>query len=133
MQVLLSNEILIRGDSNDNVLVQYFPVLVFSVHFVSWLWEYNDFSDKGFSSLEYYFVLSLSRALKKKGNTPKYGLIFHSSFIGRAGAKNKGRVSRYLANKCSIASRIDCFSGTVVLILKANRSSSSNVLQLQYL
>merc|ERR1719291_114914 len=26
-----------------------------------------------------------------KGNTPKYGLIFHSSFIGRAGAKNKGR------------------------------------------
>merc|ERR1739842_282682 len=38
------------------------------------------------------------------------GLIFHSSFIGRAGAKNKGRISRYLANKCSIASRIDCFS-----------------------
>merc|ERR1712073_199513 len=50
------------------------------------------------------------RALKTKGNTPKYGLIFHSSFIGRAGAKNKGRISRYLANKCSIASRIDCFS-----------------------
>ncbi|KAK1336547.1 hypothetical protein QTO34_002578 [Cnephaeus nilssonii] len=25
-------------------------------------------------------------------------------------AKNKGRISRYLANKCSIASRIDCFS-----------------------
>merc|ERR1712045_986146 len=38
------------------------------------------------------------------------GLIFHSSFIGRAGAKNKGRISRYLANKCSIASRIDAFS-----------------------
>ncbi len=32
---------------------------------------------------------ALFRALKKKGNTPKYGLIFHSSFIGRAGAKNK--------------------------------------------
>merc|ERR1712096_492082 len=30
--------------------------------------------------------------------------------IGRAGAKNKGRISRYLANKCSITSRIDCFS-----------------------
>jgi len=53
---------------------------------------------------------ALFRALKTKGNTPKYGLIFHSSFIGRAGAKNKGRISRYLANKCSIASRIDCFS-----------------------
>ena len=54
---------------------------------------------------------ALFRALKTKGNTPKYGLIFHSTFIGRAGAKNKGRISRYLANKCSIASRIDCFAG----------------------
>merc|ERR1712130_1002917 len=55
---------------------------------------------------------ALFRALKTRGNTPKYGLIFHSSFIGRAGAKNKGRISRYLANKCSIASRIDAFSDT---------------------
>ena len=53
---------------------------------------------------------ALFRALKTKSNTPKYGLIFHSSFIGKAGAKNKGRISRYLANKASIASRIDCFS-----------------------
>ncbi|TRY95117.1 hypothetical protein DNTS_003840 [Danionella cerebrum] len=51
-----------------------------------------------------------SGALKTRGNTPKYGLIFHSTFIGRAAAKNKGRISRYLANKCTIASRIDCFS-----------------------
>ena len=34
----------------------------------------------------------------------------HSTFIGRAKLKNKGRISRYLANKCSIASRVDCFS-----------------------
>lgn len=53
---------------------------------------------------------ALFRALKTKGNTPKYGLIYHSSFIGRAGTKNKGRISRFLANKCSIASRIDSFS-----------------------
>merc|ERR1712032_43163 len=53
---------------------------------------------------------ALFRALKTKGNTPKYGLIFHSTFIGRAQQKNKGLISRYLANKCSIASRIDCFS-----------------------
>jgi len=95
---------------------------------------------------------ALFRALKTKGNTPKYGLIYHSTFIGRAGAKNKGRIrcvptpsplppcaralgpspprsarpslspaqtltrptlparSRFLANKCSIASRIDCFA-----------------------
>lgn len=55
---------------------------------------------------------ALFRALKTKGNTPKYGLLFHSSFIGRAGPKNKGRISRFLANKCSIASRIDNFSET---------------------
>ncbi|KAK3524257.1 hypothetical protein QTP70_025864 [Hemibagrus guttatus] len=53
---------------------------------------------------------ALFRALKTRGNTPKYGLIFHSTFIGRAAAKNKGRISRYLANKCTIASRIDCFA-----------------------
>ncbi|KAL9625594.1 MAG: hypothetical protein Q9160_000307 [Pyrenula sp. 1 TL-2023] len=53
---------------------------------------------------------ALFRALKTKGNTPKYGLLYHSSFIGRAGMKNKGRISRFLANKCSIASRIDNFS-----------------------
>ncbi|XP_076053376.1 nop56 ribonucleoprotein [Oratosquilla oratoria] len=53
---------------------------------------------------------ALFRALKTRGNTPKYGLIFHSTFISRAAAKNKGRISRYLANKCSIASRIDCFT-----------------------
>lgn len=41
----------------------------------------------------------------------QYGLIYHSSFIGRAGPKFKGRISRFLANKCSIASRIDCYAG----------------------
>jgi nucleolar protein 56 len=55
---------------------------------------------------------ALFRALKTRSNTPKYGLLYHSSFIGRAGMKNKGRISRFLANKCSIASRIDCFTET---------------------
>ena len=53
---------------------------------------------------------ALFRALKTKGKTPKYGLIFNSTFIGRASTANKGRISRYLANKCAIASRVDCFS-----------------------
>lgn len=52
---------------------------------------------------------ALFRAIKTRGNTPKYGLIYHSTFIGRAGKTNKGRISRYLANKCSVATRIDCF------------------------
>lgn len=55
---------------------------------------------------------ALFRALKTKSNTPKYGLLFHSAFIARATAKSKGRISRFLANKCSIASRIDCFTET---------------------
>lgn len=53
---------------------------------------------------------ALFRALKTKGKTPKHGLLYNSTFIGRAAAKNKGRISRTLANKCSIASRIDAFS-----------------------
>jgi nucleolar protein 56 len=53
---------------------------------------------------------ALFRALKTKGKTPKYGLIYNSTFIGKAGVKNKGKISRYLANKCAIASRIDSFS-----------------------
>lgn len=55
---------------------------------------------------------ALFRALKTRSNTPKYGLLFHSSFIAKAGSKNKGRISRFLANKCSVASRIDCFTET---------------------
>lgn len=57
---------------------------------------------------------ALFRALKTRSNTPKYGLLFHSTFIGRASAKNKGRISRFLANKCTVASRIDCFSDVPV-------------------
>jgi len=53
---------------------------------------------------------ALFRALKTRGNTPKYGLLFNSTYISRASAKNKGRISRFLANKCALASRIDCFS-----------------------
>jgi len=53
---------------------------------------------------------ALFRALKTNTNTPKYGLIFNSSYIGRARTRDKGKISRYLSNKCSIASRIDAFS-----------------------
>jgi RNA processing factor Prp31 len=53
---------------------------------------------------------ALFRALKTRGKTPKYGLLYHSSFIGKAGIKNKGKISRYLANKLAMCSRIDFFS-----------------------
>lgn len=53
---------------------------------------------------------ALFRALKSKGNTPKFGLIYHSAFISKASTRDKGKMSRFLANKCSIATRIDCFT-----------------------
>ena len=57
---------------------------------------------------------ALFRALKTRGNTPKYGLLYHSSFIGRAKAKDKGKISRYIANKCSLAARLDSFALMVI-------------------
>jgi len=51
--------------------------------------------------------------MKTKTATPKYGLIYHSTFIGRAGKQFKGRASRFLSNKLSIASRIDAFAGII--------------------
>merc|ERR1719469_565243 len=54
---------------------------------------------------------ALFRALKaRNGKTPKYGLIFNSSWISRAKDKDRGRMSRVLSNKLAMASRIDCFS-----------------------
>jgi nucleolar protein 58 len=50
---------------------------------------------------------ALFRALKAKHNTPKYGLIYHASLIGQASNKNKGRIARVLAAKCSLSSRVD--------------------------
>lgn len=69
---------------------------------------------------------ALFRALKSRTNTPKYGLLYHSTYIGRAGLKNKGRISRFLANKCSIASRIDCFLGEFSIVSEAPSESSQN-------
>lgn len=53
---------------------------------------------------------ALFRALKTRGKTPKYGLLYHSSYIGKANQQNKGKVSRYLANKLAMCSRIDFFA-----------------------
>lgn len=50
---------------------------------------------------------ALFRALKKKGSTPKFGHLYNSTFIARAGAKDKGKISRFLANKCALAARLD--------------------------
>jgi len=54
---------------------------------------------------------ALFRALKaRSGKTPKYGLLYYSNYIGKSAAKNKGKISRYLANKLAQSSKLDFFS-----------------------
>jgi len=50
---------------------------------------------------------ALFRALKTRRDTPKYGLIYHASLVGQTTAKNKGKISRMLAAKASLAIRYD--------------------------
>lgn len=50
---------------------------------------------------------ALFRALKTKKDTPKYGLIYHSQLVGQTSTKNKGKISRMLAAKASLATRVD--------------------------
>ncbi len=50
---------------------------------------------------------ALFRALKTKHDTPKYGLIYHASLVGQAAPKLKGKISRVLAAKTSLAVRAD--------------------------
>lgn len=50
---------------------------------------------------------ALFRALKTKKETPKYGLIYHASLVGQSAPKIKGKISRVLAAKCSLAIRVD--------------------------
>jgi len=56
---------------------------------------------------------ALFRALKTKHDTPKYGLIYHASMVGQASAKTKGKISRMLAAKSSLAARYDVLGDDV--------------------
>ncbi|KAJ3462494.1 hypothetical protein MRS44_007280 [Fusarium solani] len=50
---------------------------------------------------------ALFRALKTKHDTPKYGLIYHSSLIGQANGRNKGKIARMLSAKAALGLRVD--------------------------
>lgn len=54
---------------------------------------------------------ALFRHLKKKGKSPKYGLIFTSPIIQTAKPENRGKVARVLSSKLMFAARIDYYSG----------------------
>ncbi|KAH0481211.1 MAG: hypothetical protein KVP17_003574 [Porospora cf. gigantea B] len=53
---------------------------------------------------------ALFRALKTKKNTPKYGLIYHATLVGQSVPKLKGKISRTLAAKLSLACRVDALA-----------------------
>ncbi|KAF3075029.1 hypothetical protein CFAM422_002780 [Trichoderma lentiforme] len=50
---------------------------------------------------------ALFRALKTKKDTPKYGIMYHSSLVGQATGKNKGKIARMLAAKVALGLRVD--------------------------
>ncbi|XP_054289332.1 nucleolar protein 58-like [Macrosteles quadrilineatus] len=58
---------------------------------------------------------ALFRALKAKKDTPKYGLIFHSAIVGQASTMNKGKISRTLAAKVSLACRVDALGDDTIV------------------
>ncbi|KOB74420.1 Nop5 [Operophtera brumata] len=56
---------------------------------------------------------ALFRALKTKKDTPKYGLIYHAQLVGQCSTKNKGKMSRMLAAKAALVTRMDAFGEDV--------------------
>ncbi|OQV20762.1 Nucleolar protein 58 [Hypsibius exemplaris] len=55
---------------------------------------------------------ALFRALKKKHDTPKYGLIYHAQLISQSSQKIKGKMSRMVAAKASLSIRVDALGET---------------------
>ena len=53
---------------------------------------------------------ALFRALKTKHDTPKYGLIYHAQLVGNSHSQLKGKMSRTLAAKAALATRVDALS-----------------------
>lgn len=62
---------------------------------------------------------ALFRALKTKKDTPKYGLIYHAQLVGQCSTKNKGKMSRMLAAKAALVTRVDAFGEDVSFELGA--------------
>ena len=57
---------------------------------------------------------ALFRHLRSGEDPPKHGVIFQSSYIHSAKKHQRGKISRALAGKLSIAARVDFFSGEFI-------------------
>merc|ERR1711872_489857 len=66
---------------------------------------------------------ALFKALKTKHDTPKYGLIYHAQLVGQSGTKLKGKVSRMLAAKASLACRVDALGEVTKISATAKQSA----------
>jgi len=55
---------------------------------------------------------ALFRFLKGQGTSPKYGLIFQSTYVQKAQKDDRGKVARILASKLSLAAKLDFYKGT---------------------
>jgi len=76
---------------------------------------------------------ALFRALKAKTATPKYGVIFNASIVGQANTKNRGKISRILANKASLGCRVDALGDetTKQIGLESLAKISATMVQLE--
>lgn len=50
---------------------------------------------------------ALFKAIRTKHNTPKYGLIYQASIVGKCPNEIKGKISRSLSAKCALCVRVD--------------------------
>lgn len=55
----------------------------------------------------YIIVFFIFSALKTRHSTPKYGLLYHAHLVGQANTKVKGKMSRMLAAKAALMTRVD--------------------------
>ena len=70
---------------------------------------------------------ALFRALKTKHSTPKYGLIYHSSLVGQATGRNKGKMARQVAAKSALGARIDALSEYEDVDAEADKDADDDI------
>ncbi|XKL68899.1 hypothetical protein PGB90_006668 [Kerria lacca] len=67
---------------------------------------------------------ALFRALKTRKETPKYGFIYNSQLVGQASQPFKGKMSRMLAAKVSLATRVDALGDDPCLSLGVDHKAA---------
>jgi nucleolar protein 56 len=55
---------------------------------------------------------SLFKHMKKKGKCPKYGILYAHPLINRVKKQNRGKMARAIADKASLAMKLDFFKGS---------------------